>query len=263
MTSFKLLRLLLCLCLLPSLLAQEGKDSKDARATQAIEKAINALGGQAFLQVKDITSSGKYYRFRKGQNSLPISYQDQTRLPDKSRYEEGGKKDRDVYVFNLEAGKGWILETQKGVREAEKEEVDRFKKTVKHAMENVLRTRYKDPSIRLFYYGPGEVSSKKRSEAVELLDDENDSVIVYFDLSNHYPLKIEYTETDPTGRKSKVEEEFSNWHNVQGVMTPFRIDTYVDGEESAERFVDRIAYNNNLPDSLFTKPPPPPQKRKK
>jgi hypothetical protein len=256
MKIFKSVLVLSVLMFLPSLYAQKGSQDKsgEKKALEAIERCVKALGGTAFLQVKDMKSSGKYYQFRKGENTLPIMYQDYTRLPDKSRYETGKGKNRDASVFDLAARKGWILEAGKGVREANKEEIDSFKKAVKHAIENVLRTRYKEPGVKLFYFGPEQVTSKKRAEAVQLLDEENDEVTIYIDLSNNLPLKLEYTEALPDGRKLKIEEEYSNWHSIQGVMTPLRIDTFADGNQASQRFIEKISYNNNFPDSLFGKP---------
>ena len=243
-------------------LAQEGVRTKaqaegEKQARAAIEQSIQALGGKAFLEVRDIKSNGRYYRFRKGANSVGVVYQDYTRLPNKSRYEEGTKKkDKEVTVYNLDLNKGWLLEGRKGVREAKPEEVDQFRRTVKHAVENVLRTRFNEPGVKLFYYGPNEVSGKVRSEAVELLDTENDAVIVYFDARTRLPIKLEYTEVSTDGRKQKVEEEYTNWHNIQGVQTPLRVDILVDGELANQRFVEKLSYNNSLPDTLFDKPQP-------
>lgn len=233
------------------------KESGEKKARALIEQSIQALGGKAYTDVRDIKSSGLFYQFRKGANSAGVPYQDYTRLPNKSRYEEGNKKkDKEVSVFNLDANKGWILEGRKGVREVRPEELDQFKKTVKHAVENLLRTRYKEPGMKLFYFGPEEVIGKVRTEVVELLDPENDSVLIYFDEKTHLPIKLEYTEVTREGRKSKVEEEYSNWHVIQGVETPLRIDVFTDGEQSARRHIERISYNDKLPDSLFDKPVP-------
>ncbi|MBI1748497.1 MAG: hypothetical protein HYR55_18210 [Acidobacteria bacterium] len=256
------LKLILLLLIYGMALAQapgpaQDKESGEAKALAAIQRAIDALGGKTFLQVRDIKSNGRYYQFRKGANTPGVVFQDSTRLPNKSRYEEGTKKkEKDITVFNLDIDKGWMLEGRKGVRDAKPEEVAQFKKTVKHAIENVLRTRYRERGVKLFYFGPEEVAGKIRAEVVEILDQENDSVLVYFDLKTHLPVKLEYTETAADGRKLKIEEEYTNWHNIEGVRTPMRIDVFTNGDQSSQRFVEKLSYSSTFTDSLFEKPQP-------
>lgn len=57
------------------------------------QDAIEAMGGEAYLNVKDMTSEGQFFQFnRDGDNSGLIKYVDYTRLPDKSRHEAGNKR---------------------------------------------------------------------------------------------------------------------------------------------------------------------------
>jgi hypothetical protein len=220
--------------------------------------AIEAMGGEKFLKVDDIVSEGNYFAFdREGNSSGLIKYNDYTKLPDKSRNELGNrKKERDVVVFNLETGEGWILEGQKETRAATPEEMKEFKNLVKHSFDLIFRTRYKDPANKLFYLGGGE-GSDVHLDVVKLLDPENDEVTIYFDRLSKLPAKIEYRGLDKRGVQLRHVQEFSQWHVIQGIKTPLRTDSFVNGRKSAQFFVVKISYNNNLTDSFFSKPVPP------
>jgi len=230
----------------------------EEKIKKLFDTAIAALGGDAFLNVTDIVSEGNLFFFdRDGNSSGLIKYNDWTKLPDKSRNEVGNrKKERDVTVFNLEKNEGWILEGQKPTREAIAEEMKGFKAAVKHSLETIMRTRYKDPDNKLFYLGPGE-GAEVSLETVRLLDPENDELTIYFDRLSGLPAKIEYRTLDRRGVRQRRVDEFSQWLVIQGIKTPMRTDGFVNGRKSSQMFVTKITYNNNLPDSFFSKPIPP------
>lgn len=242
-----------------ALLCAIGASGQDEQRIQKLyDDAVAAMGGSNYMEVKDIVSEGHMFYFnREGDSSGLIRYYDWTKLPDKSRNEVGNnKKLRDVTVFNLEKKEGWILEGQKETRDAQTAEMDGFRSAVKHSLENIFRNRWKNPENRLFYLGPGS-GTELRYEMVRLLDPENDEVTVYFDRGSHLPAKIEYRNVDRQGVQLRHVEEYSQWHTIQGVNTPLRIDSAVNGRKAAQQFVVKISYNNNLPDEFFVKPVPP------
>ncbi len=220
--------------------------------------AIEAMGGAAFLEVKDMVSNGNYFAFdREGNSSGLIKYDDHTKLPDKSRFELGNRKKlRDVQVFNLETGEGWILEGQKETRAATPDEMKDFRNAVKHSIDTIFRFRWKDPANKLFYLGAGE-GADVRYELVKLLDPENDEVTIYFDRGSQLPAKLEYRSVDKRGIALRTVVEFSQWHVIQGIRTPLRYDTFINGRKFSQMFVVKIAYNNGLTDDFFAKPIPP------
>ncbi len=230
----------------------------DETARRLFEDAIQAMGGDAFLNVKDMVSSGNYFVFDpEGASSPVIKFSDYTKLPDKSRFELGNRKrELEITVFNLEKGEGWILEGQKETREATPEEMQDFKNAVKHSIDTIFRFRYKDPANKLFYLGPGE-GKDFTLEVVKLVDPENDEVTIYFDRVSKLPVKIEFWTTNKRGIRQRNVHEFSQWHSIQGVLTPMRTDGYVNNRRSFQSFILKIAYNNNLQDSFFSKPAPP------
>jgi hypothetical protein len=244
------------MALLVFLTPARGQDEE--RIQKLFKDAIQAMGGEAYLSVKDIVSEGNYFMFnRDGDSSGLIKYNDYTKLPDKSRFELGNKKKlRDVTVFNLEKNEGWILEGQKETRAATAREMQEFKNAVKHSIENIFRFRYKDPENKLFYLGPGERADVRR-ELVKILDPENDEVIVYFDRASLLPAKVEYRSEGREGVHLRHVLEFSQWHVIQGVNTPLRTDETVNGFMHSQIFVVKLTYNNDLADTFFSKPVPP------
>ncbi len=235
-----------------------GRAQDEEKIRKLFEDAIQAMGGQKFLDVKDIVTEANLFLFnRQGDSSGLIKMFDWTLLPDKDRNEVGSrKKERDVIVFNLAKNQAWVLEGQKPTREATPEELKDFRNSVKHNIDNIFRTRWKDPANKLFYMGPGE-GSDVMYEVVKLLDPENDEVLVYFDRAAKLPAKIEYRIMDKRGINLRVVDEFSQWHTVDGVHSPLRVDTSRNGFKYSQVYVTKITYNTGLTDSFFSKPEPP------
>jgi len=245
--------LVLLLAFAPSL---EGQDEEKIK--KLFEDAIAAMGGQAYLDVKDMVTDGNYFLFdRDGNSSGLIKYNDWTKLPNKSRNELGNKKKlKDVTVFNLDRNEGWILEGQKETRDATPEEMKSFRNAVKHALDNIMRTRWKDPANKLFYLGPGE-GRDLQLDQVQLLDPENDTVTIFFHRIKRLPAKIEYKDVSARGVQVRHVEEYDQWHTIQGIYTPMRIDHFANGRKASQLFVNTITYNTSIPDATFTKPIPP------
>jgi hypothetical protein len=242
--------------LLTLLVPAKGQDEDQAK--KLFDDAIKAMGGSAYLNVMNIVSEGNSFGFDlDGNSSGLVKYYDWTKLPDKSRNEQGNrKKERDIVVFNLEANQGWILEGQKDTRDATPQEMKEFKNLVKHVIDNIFRLRYQDPANKLFYLGPGD-GENLQYDLVKSLDPENDETVIYFDRNSKLPAKIEYSEINKRGIKDKHVDEFSQWHVIQGINTPLRIDSYVNGRKSGQTFPIKVVYNSNLSDSFFSKPIPP------
>jgi hypothetical protein len=233
-----------------------GQD-EEAKIKKLFQDAVQALGGDTFLNVTDMVSEGNYFEFdREGNTSGLQRFNDYTKLPDRSRFELGNRRtERDVRVFNLANNEGWILEGQKPTRAASPEELNDFKKAVKHSLETIFRYRYKDPENKLFYLGISD--GNVNLEMVKLIDPENDEVTIYFDRLSKLPAKLEYPTVDKRGIHYHETQEFSQWHVIQGVNTTMRIDTALNGRQAAQQFILKIAYNTNLQDSFFIKPVPP------
>jgi hypothetical protein len=238
-------------------IAPMARSQDEEKIQELFQNAIQKMGGDAFLKYADLTTKGQRFYFNdRGENSGMIKFTSYTKFPDKRRYEEGNKKNElDITVFDLSKNVGWIQEGQKPVHEATGAEMKDFRDSMKHRLDGIFRFRYKDPNGSMYYLGPGE-GHDVTLEMVKMLDSDNDEVTVYFDRISKFPAKIEYRRLTRKGVRQRVVEEFSQWHEIQGVNTPLRTDTFVNGRPAIQHFVTEAIFNGNLQDSLFTKPVP-------
>src|ERR1700746_1881967 len=113
-------------------------DRESVRKAKAVlDQGIQALGGAAYLNWKDVTQEGRGYSFHHGEpNSLGTLFWRFKKFPDKERVELTKKRDV-VEIFN--GDKGYEL-TYKGVRNLDpKDELDPYLRRHHYALEIVLR----------------------------------------------------------------------------------------------------------------------------
>ena len=242
--------------------AVHGQETAEEKIRTLFEDAIAAMGGDAYLGVQDMVSEGQYFAFNnRGESSGLIRFTDYTRLPDKSRFEMGNRKNElEITIFDLSKNEGWIIEGQREPRAAAENEMKSFWAAANHSIDNIFRFRWKDPQNKLFYIGAGEGPDVTR-DTVRLINPENDEVIIFFDRVSKLPAKIEAQQTNERGVRVRVTNEFSQWHKIQGVLTPMRIDTYTNGRRSSQQFLLKLTYNNKLRDEFFSKPESKTRKR--
>ena len=257
---FGFVSIMILLCL--TLPAASGDETSEEKIRTLFEDAIAAMGGDAYMDVRDIVSEGQYFVFNnRGESSGLIKFADYTKLPDKSRFELGNRKNEmEVTIFNLEKDEGWIIEGELEAKDASESDMKSFRAAADHSIENIMRFRWKDPKNKLFYLGAGDGADVTR-DVVRLISPENDEVIVYFDRISKLPVKVETQQINARGIRVRIVDEYSQWHKIQGVLTPMRIDSFTNGRRSSQMFFLKLSYNNNLRDDLFSKPASKTRKR--
>ena len=220
---------------------------------------IHALGGDAYLNIQDVSQQGRAYSFFHGQpTSTGVPFWRFNKFPDKERVEL--TKHRDV-VDIFTGDKGYEI-TFKGTAALDPKQLTEYLRRREHSLEWVLRRWLKEPGVVLLYEGTA-IAGDKPADQVTVLNAKNDSVTLYIDSTTHLPIKKTYSWRDPTDQLRNSEDElFDAYRPTEGVMTPYSITRFYNGEMSAQRFLATVNYNQNLADSLFEAnvPSPPPKK---
>ncbi|MCU1270592.1 MAG: hypothetical protein JWN74_1886 [Acidobacteriaceae bacterium] len=219
------------------------------KAKAIIDQAIQALGGQAYLNASDMRSEGRGYSFHHGQpNSLGTVFWRFRKFPDKDRVELTKKRDV-IEIYN--GDKGYEI-TYRGVRPLDqKDELDAYLRRRHYSLDLVLREWLNQPGVALFYEGQ-TVAAQKQTEQVTVMNNKNEAVTLYIDTITHLPVKKSFSWRDPADKQRNVEEEiFDNYRPVQNIMTPFDTTRLFNSEMSAQSFLTGASYNQGLSDSLF------------
>ena len=224
-------------------------DQENARkAKTLLDQMVEALGGNAYLNIEDVSQEGRTYSFHLGESEgTGVLYWRFYKFPDKERVELTKKRDV-VYVYR--GDKGFEI-TYKGTRSDDPKAVSDYLRRRQYSLDWVIRKWLSEPGIALFYEGH-TIAAQKDAEQVTIMTASNESVTLCIDSSTHLPVKKTYSWRDPTDKQRNIEDEvFDNYRPVQGVMTPYSVTRFYNGDMSSQRFLNSVSYNKGLNDSMF------------
>jgi hypothetical protein len=224
------------------------KDPSVQKACQVLTDMIGALGGDAYLNLRDMQSEGRTYGFYHGNpNSMSIQFWRFLEWPDKERMEL--TKQRDITELFI-GDKGYEI-TYKGTATQETKELTDYLRRREHSLEWVIRKWLPAQGTTILYSGTAMVE-RNLADQVTVLNSSNDSVVLSVDPRSHLPVKKSYSWRDPMDRQFDEESEiFANYKLVQGIQTPYSTVRTMNGEMTNQRFITAASYNASLPPSLF------------
>jgi len=235
--------ILLSLCLCASVVMNVRAQSRGA---QPLDQMIEALGGQAFLDVKDIHTTGRFFGFSRGELNSGDIFSDFIKFPDMERTEFGGPKYKTIQINR--GKQGMKVEGKKDPVEQSPGEVEEFTKAFKTGFDYVVRFVINDRQTTVQNLGT-EMVDFKRTDVIELRDPAKNRIRFYIERENHLPVKLQVRRSDDSKLR---EEQYANWHKFQGVSTPLFVSHYTDGVKTMEIHAENVVYNSGLAETLFT-----------
>ena len=225
-------------------------DASAAKTKDLIQQAIRALGGPAYLGVRDSYCEGRFAQFAsQGELSGYERFFDFILLPDKNRTELS-KKRNIILTYNGDAG--WVLD-KAGVEVAGADEVDDFKDGLFRSADYLFRFRLDEPGLTFRWIG-SEIVDLKRADWVEVSDRQRRTIRIALDEKTRLPVRVVSTVRDRATRQRLEEVEYlSNYHAVQGVMTSFQVTRERNGRMVYQVFFDSCQFNTGLNESFFTR----------
>jgi hypothetical protein len=237
-------------------------DTTAERGKHIIDQAVAALGGDHFLHMQDRVESGRAYSFYRDQLSGLSFAKIYTRyltrpeppvpgfLGIREREAFGKKEDSAVLLTETE---GYNV-TYRGAYPLAQDEYDRFRESTLRNIFYILRQRLGEPGLSFDARSAGVIDNKP-VEVVDITDNDNRVVTVYFHLSNKLPVRQVTVRRDPhTNQPIEEITLYNKYRDVGGVMWPYEIERERNGEKIFEIFSDSVTINKGLTDNLFTLP---------
>jgi hypothetical protein len=223
------------------------KNAKQAHA--ALDAMVKALGGQAWLNMKNQMRQGHVAAFFHGKPSGGTTeYWEYHAWPDQDRIEY--TKHRDVVQFYL--GRTGMEVTYRGMTPLPQEQVDEFLRRRDHSIETVIKTWLKDPNTILIYEGQ-RLAERHLAEQVTLISAQNEAVTIQMDVQTHLPLRRIFQWRDPVYKDKNTDaEEYDDYHVIDGLPTPFTITRLKDDDMTRQYFLDKAVYNQELPPDFWS-----------
>ncbi len=260
---FVLLLSLFCLlpsaiCLLlsassPALIAQTSGQNPpapariDPKAQELLDRAIQGLGGPAFLNFKTLTTSGRIFAISEGVTEGYAPFQSAVEFPDKRRFSYGKKKP--VTLIN-NGDRAWELDKY-GLTRQLPEQIQRWKLSARYSLENLLRVRIHDPGV-LIQNGGVDFLDNLPARLVNILESEGFEVKLYLHQQTFLPIRIAYRVQDPKTREwDEYADVYADYQQNQGVQTPMHITRFLNDERISEIFRKTARYDESYPPNYF------------
>ena len=224
-------------------------EQRVAKAREILSQLTDALGGPAYLEVRERECDGRRAQFgHAGELMGFIDIKDYWRYPDKHRTDYS-KKGNIIDAFD--GNQGWTMD-RAGVSEEPARAISDFAATVKYNVDNVLRVGLKDPTLNLNYAGQGIVDMRP-VDWVEISDDQR-TLRLGVDRSSHLLLHSVMTSVDEnTQERAQETTIYTNYQRKGGVMVALQISRERNGQRYYQAFYDTCTFDPHLPEDMFSK----------
>ena len=232
---------------------QQDSDANDiGKAKTALEAAVKARGGSAYLNVRTESGTGQFNQFDKGLSTVPIQFADYIQYPDKERTEFGRKKGK--FVQANVGSTGWTFDAgSKALKDQGEEQTKEFVDIMKYGLDGILRGSWREPKVKFTYYPRREAWRLKFGEAIKMEFPDNTVITLFLDFDTHLPISLQ-REHMVKDQPQKEETRYAQWVEWQGIMAPNILDTYVEGTQTNRVNYDNRTYNQPIAANFFTKP---------
>ncbi len=235
----------LALAMLPAALrAQDAESAKNAQKAHAVlDEMVQALGGQAWLDIKNREQHGHIAAFYHGNpNPGTTEVFEFHSWPDHDRMDVTKHRD---YVQFFVGREGWEV-TYRGKKQIPEEQLTEYLRRRDHSIEVAVKVWLKDPNTILLYEGQ-HLAERHLAEQVTLISPSNEAITILCDVQTHLPLRRSFEWRDPVYKDKNTDtEEYDDYHPVQGFPTPYTITRLKNDDMVRQFFIDRVTYNETL-----------------
>lgn len=232
--------------------------SVDEKSQKIIDRAIEVVGGQAYLNVQTVIGKGLYSEFRDGVVQVPVRFLDYIAYPNRERTEFTSSGIKTIQANSGDTG--WMFDgAVKKLSDQTPAQVEEFKRAMRTSVENLLRGWWRDEGGKVTYVGRREAGLAKRNETIKLTYPNGFWIEYEFGAKDGLPAKIIYKRNrrDPdSGDQVETTEEdvLLKFITVAGVTAPWVVDHFVNGQQTSRINYEQVQYNQKLADTLFAKP---------
>jgi hypothetical protein len=224
------------------------------KAEQILKRAVEALGGASYLNVRTVVSRGRLTPFQDGSSGLPTAFLDYISYPNRERTEYRSKGGRVIQVNDGDGG--WVFDgASRTIKDMAREQVQEYTRfTLQTSVENLLRGGWRKEGAKLVYVGRREAGIARRNEVLRLTYADGMSVEFEFGAKDGLPAKVLYLRKNVEGVEAPEEDRMAQHIAVGGVVAPFVIDHYRAGVQAYRINYESIEFNIPIAEALFTKP---------
>jgi hypothetical protein len=230
----------------------------DEKAEKIVQHALQAMGGDRYLNVKTVIGRGFFTDYKDGVSGIPLRFVDYIVYPDKERTEFSGGGARLIQTNDHD--KGWVFDSAAiTLKDQTAAELEDFRLATRTGVENLLRGGWRTQGARLSYIGRREAGVGRRNETVRLTYPDGFWIEYEFAADDGLPAKVLYQrkhKRPDTDEMEELAEEDRMYKpvTIDGVVAAYVIDHFRNGVQTSRINYESVEFNKTVPDSLFAKP---------
>jgi hypothetical protein len=248
------------LSLLLLLTASQAPSAAPNKGKQVVDEAVQALGGERFLNLHALHINARLYSFFHDR----MSGYDIANIYTEYRYDKSAKglqlREREVlgkkqdYSYLFLEDQAFDI-TFRGARPLPDDRWASYVRTTTNDILYLLRYRYGEPGMEFDYIG-NQVFITNHVEVVDITDAKGKTIRVYFDYNTKLPVRQSFQWLDPETKEHNDEvTEFDKWRDAgDGIMWPFTIERERNGYKVYQMFANKVEANAALPANIFEFP---------
>ncbi len=234
--------------------ASQSASTSGAQITPAAQALVNrmiqALGGQAFLKARSLTTSGRAFSIFEGVAQGFVTYQSSSLFPDKRRLSYGISSSKGVTLIN-NGQQGWEIDRY-GLIDQTQKELRAWRLANRYEIGNLVRFRLRKPGT-LVLMGEQDFVENVPVQILDIIDSRQVDAKVDINTQTYLPVRVAYRIQDPATRNwNEYVDVYADYQEVQGVETPMHLVRNINGERVAETFRSSAKYNEDFPAGYFT-----------
>jgi len=245
-------------------------EDSEARAKKILNQLIQALGGPAYLGMKERECDGRRALIgHNGELAGYIQFKDAWQFPDKNRTDYIahsrntllgyviGVQDLDLshgglVITVFDGDRGWTMD-RGGVSDVPEDSLAEFQAAVQRSPENLLRLSLKNPDLA-FRWGGLDTVDLREVDWVEISDREDRTYRLAVDRNTHLLVRSMVRVKDENTRDLREDITiYTNYRLKNGVQIPMQVTRERDGRRIAQVFNDACQVNPALPADYFTR----------
>jgi hypothetical protein len=217
------------------------------KARELLDKCIQAMGGDAYLRFRTLTTHGRTFSIADEQTSGLAPFESVVVFPDKRRFSYG--KSKPVVLIN-DGDKQWEVDSY-GMTSQTPEQVRRWKLGNRYGIENLLRLRIQEPGF-LAQDGGVDFVNNLPARVLDMVDSQQTQIKLFLNRNTFLPTQISYTVPSPQGdEQDEFADVYGDYRQVQGIQTPMHISRFLNGQRVGEIFRASAEYDRSYPPDYF------------
>jgi hypothetical protein len=245
-------------CAAQSQTTEKPTTAVDEKTEKIVQKAVQAMGGDRYLNVKTIIARGFFTDYHDGVSGIPLRFVDYIVYPNKERTEFSGGGQRLIQTNDRD--KGWVYDgAALTLKDQTAEQLEDFRLSTRTGVENLLRGGWRTQGAKLSYVGRREAGLARRNETVRLTYPDGFWIEYEFAAADGLPAKILYqrkVKKPDSDELEEVPEEDRMYKPItlDGIVANYVIDHFRNGLQTSRTNYESVEFNKPIADSLFAKP---------